>query len=214
MSRIPLPRWSFVAALLLSPAALAAQAPTVVCKDGSGASSGGACADHGGLDSVATAAAWRGRAEAPPVETGQVDTTMNPPSQAGTTSDTGRAGMARDTGTVSRPRAAGYRPPSDTALMAKPGLETGRVRSDTGSTAVSDTTTAPTGRGQKRGGTGYHRAGAPTDSALHARPGRPTGETSADTGKVKARKHRHHRAAVDSTRIRADSAAIRPDSAR
>jgi len=211
MNRMHLPKWSLAVALLLTPAALEAQSPTVVCKDGSSASSGGACADHGGLDSVASAAAWKARGQAPPVETGQVDTTVNPPSRTEMTKDTGRAGMAKDTGTLSRPAAAGYQAQSDTALNAKPGLPADRARGDTG---TSDTTTAPAGAIQKKDATGYHHAGAPSDSALHARPGTRTGKTSADSGKVKARKHRHHRAATDSTRVRADSARTRPDSTR
>jgi hypothetical protein len=212
MSRMHLPRWSLVGVLLLTSAALEAQAPTVVCKDGSSASSGGACAGHGGLDSAATT--WKARGQAPPVETGRVDSTTNPPSQAGMSPDTGRAGRAKDTGTVSRSGAAGYEPRSDTALKAKPDLQTGRARGDTGGTGTSDTATATTGRVHKKGAKGYHHTGAPSDTALHARPGTQTGKTSADTGKVKVRKHRHHRAATDSTRIRADTAGTRADSTR
>lgn len=208
------PRWSLIVALLLAPAALEAQAPTVVCKDGSSASSGGACASHGGLDSVATAAAWKARGQAPPVETGQVDTTINRPSQAGLPPDSGRAGMAKDTVTASRPGAAEYQPRSDTALKAKPGLQTGRARGDTGGTVTSDTTTAPTGRVHNKGAHGYHYTGAPSDTALHARPGTQTGKTSTDTGKMKPRKHRHHLTATDSARSRADTAGTRPDSTR
>jgi hypothetical protein len=213
MSRIHLPRWSLVVALL-TPTALAAQAATVVCKDGSSASSGGACAVHGGVDSIATAAAWKARGQGAPVETGRVDTTMSPASQAGMEPDTGRAGMAKDTGSASRSGAAGYQPRSDTALKAKPGLQTGRARGDTGGIGTYDTTTAPTGRVHKKGAKGYHYTGAPSDTALHARPGTQTGKTAADTGKVKARKHRHHRPATDSTRIRADTARTQPDSTR
>jgi hypothetical protein len=229
MSRMHLPRWSLVGALLLTPAVLGAQAPTVVCKDGSSASSDAACAGHGGLDSAMTATAWKARGQAPPVETGQIDTTTNRPDMSpdtgragmardsgragaspdagrvGMATDTGRAGMAKDTGTMSRPGATGYQPPgSDTALKAQPGLQTGPARSDTGGTGTPDTTTAT-------------QTGAASDTALHARP--QTGKTSADTGKVKVRKHRHHRAPADSarlrsSRIRADSAGTRPDSTR
>jgi hypothetical protein len=214
MSRMHPHQWSLAVALLLTPAALEAQAPTVVCKDGSNASSSGACAGHGGLDSVMTAAAWKARGQAAPVETGQVDTTMNPPSHAGMTSDTGRAGMARDTETVSRPGAAGYQPRSDTALTAKPRLQTVQARGDTGGTGTSDTTTAPTGGVHKKGATGYHHTATPSDTALRTRPGMQAGKTSADTGKAKMGTHRRHRTATDSTRIRADSAGTRPDSTR
>lgn len=204
MSRMHLPRWSLVGALLLTPAVLGAQAPTVVCKDGSSASSDGACAGHGGLDSAMTATAWKARGQAPPVETGQIDTTTNRPTEADMSPDTGRAGMAKDTGTMSRPGATGYQPRSDTALKAKPGLQTGPARSDTGGTGTPDTTT------------GTH-TGAASDTALDARP--QTDKTSADTGKVKVRKHRHHQASTDSarirsTRIRGDSAGTRRDSIR
>jgi len=137
MSRMDLPRWSLAVALLLTPAALGAQAPTVVCKDGSSAPTAAACARHGGLDSVATTTAQRARGgpatatvvckdgttgtgtracashggvdsimtnaarkargETGPVESGRVDTTMNPPRQAGTPRDTSRTRIKMDT---------------------------------------------------------------------------------------------------------------------
>lgn len=204
MSRMHLPRWSLVGALLLTPAVLGAQAPTVVCRDGSSASSDGACAGHGGLDSAMTATAWKARGQAPPVETGQIDSTTNRPAEADMSPDTGRAGMAKDTGTMSRPGATGYQPRSDTVLKAKPGLQTGPARGDTGGTGTPDTTTAT-------------QTGAARDTALDARP--QTGKTSADTGKANVRRHRRHRAPNDSTRIRsarirADTAGTRPDSTR
>jgi hypothetical protein len=61
-------------AALLVPAALQAQAGTVVCKDGSNGSNASACAQHGGVDSITTSAAQKARGAAPGVETGQADT--------------------------------------------------------------------------------------------------------------------------------------------
>jgi hypothetical protein len=103
MSRMQIPPWAVVAAALLAPAALQAQAGTVVCKDGSNGSSASACAQHGGVDSVSTRAAQRARGAAGGVETGRVDTAA--------AKDTGMAGMK-----------------ADTTLKAKPGLQTGKSK--------------------------------------------------------------------------------------
>jgi hypothetical protein len=101
MSSMHIPPWAVLAAALLAPAALQAQAGTVVCKDGSNASTASACAQHGGIDSISTRAAERAR-PAPSVETGQADTAAK---------DTGMAGMK-----------------ADTTLKAKPGLQTGKAK--------------------------------------------------------------------------------------
>jgi len=102
MSKMHLPAWPLVLAALLTPAALQAQAGTVVCKDGSNGSNASACASHGGVDSVSTTAAQKARGAAPGVETGQVDTAAK---------DTGQAGVK-----------------ADTTLKAKPGLQTGKAK--------------------------------------------------------------------------------------
>ena len=103
MKPIAIPKWPLVVAALLAPAALQAQAGQVVCKDGSNGSSVAACANHGGVDSVSTAAAKKARGQSG-VETGQVDTARGGP------------GMG-----------------TDTALKAKPGVQTGPAVGDTGS---------------------------------------------------------------------------------
>jgi hypothetical protein len=108
-------------------------------------------------------------------------------SQRGMATDTGKAGIG-----------------ADTALKAKPGLQTGRARGDTGTAGTTDTMTMPSKTIRKKGAKGYHHTGAPSDTALHARPGTQTGKTSADSGKMK---HGHHGAM-------ADSASARPDSMR
>jgi hypothetical protein len=105
MSRMQIPPWAVVAAALLAPAALQAQAGTVVCKDGSNGSSASACAQHGGVDSISTRAAQNARGG---VETGRVDTAA--------AKDTGMAGMKMDTTKM------------DTTLKAKPGLQTGKSK--------------------------------------------------------------------------------------
>ena len=102
MNRIHIPPWSLVVAALLAPAALQAQAATVACKDGSNGSNAAACAQHGGVDSVSTTATQKARGQARNVETGQVDTAAK---------DTGQTGMK-----------------ADTALKAKPGLQTGKSK--------------------------------------------------------------------------------------
>lgn len=56
-----------------------AQSNTVVCKDGSSDSTAtaGACSKHGGVDSVATKAAWKARGQTPPSDSSK-DTTSAP----------------------------------------------------------------------------------------------------------------------------------------
>ena len=85
-------------------------------------------------------------------------------------------------------------------MKAKPGVQTGRARADSGAAMPQDTTT-PTGNVQKRGAAGYRYTGPATDTALHARPGTQTGKAPADTGNVHKKKTRHHRpAATDSAK--------------
>jgi hypothetical protein len=89
-------------AALLAPAALQAQGGGVVCKDGSNGSTAAACASHGGMDSVSTAAAQKARGG---VETGQIDTTKG-------------AGMAKDTTLKAKPGVQ-TGPSADTGAMAR-----------------------------------------------------------------------------------------------
>jgi hypothetical protein len=105
-----IPPWAIVAAALLAPAALQAQAGTVVCKDGSNGSSASACAQHGGVDSITTRAAQQARGAGGGVETGRVDTAA--------AKDTGMAGMKMDT-----------------TMKAKPGLQTGKPKRHKGAAA-------------------------------------------------------------------------------
>lgn len=109
MTRADLSRWSLTVALLVTPAALQAQAPTsdsakasstkkakdsgasaeVVCRDGTAGAGAQGCASHGGVDAVTTNAGRTGRVEHHPTETGQTDPTMGPSSQTGMPADTG-----------------------------------------------------------------------------------------------------------------------------
>jgi hypothetical protein len=109
MSRMQIPPWAVLAAALLAPAALQAQAGGVVCKDGSNGSNASACAQHGGVDSIMTRAAQQAR-PAQGVETGRVDTAA--------AKDTGMAGMKMDT-----------------TMKAKPGLQTGKPKRHKGAAA-------------------------------------------------------------------------------
>jgi hypothetical protein len=100
--------------------------------------------------------------------------------------------VMQDTGSVSKRGAGGYHyvgPPTDTALKAQPGVQTGQRFDKPRPRSMYDTLTAPTGMVSKRGAQGYRYNGAPSDTALHARPGTQTGPHP-----------RHHRAAPDSTR--------------
>jgi hypothetical protein len=82
---------------------------------------------------------------------------------------------------------------TDTALKAKPGLQTGAAVSDTGGvSATSDTggvsttdTTATGKKHHKKGAGGYQYHGASSDSALHAKPGTQTGKTARDSTSMK-----------------------------
>jgi len=110
MGKRHLPAWPLVVAALLAPAALAAQAGTLVCKDGSNGSSPAACASHGGVDSVATRAATNARGG---VETGRVDTSRT--GAAGVTDTTLKAKPGVQTG----PTAADTGMGSDTSMTHK-----------------------------------------------------------------------------------------------
>jgi len=98
-------------------------ADTVVCKDGSNAANAKkACKRHGGVDSVATKAALNARGQQ---GGGQADTAAAPGD------------------TIRQKSEAGYQyrgPPSDTALKAKPGTQTG---ADTGAAGARPDTSAP-----------------------------------------------------------------------
>jgi hypothetical protein len=96
---------------------------TVACKDGSNAGRTVGCSSHGGIDWAATKAAMKARG-----------------GEAGQTGDT--TAMPADTTQASQQGADDYQShgaPSDTALKAKPGTQTGP--SDTGA-AKADTGTS------------------------------------------------------------------------
>jgi hypothetical protein len=134
MKQIAIPKWPLVVAALLAPAGLQAQAGEVVCKDGSNGSSVAACASHGGVDSVSTAAARKARGG---VETGQIDTA--------------RAGK-------------GMGP--DTALKAKPGVQTGPAAGDTG--GMSRDTSKSSTKSKK-----HHKTGDSTHTRADSAAMRP-----------------------------------------
>jgi len=73
---------------------------------------------------------------------------------------------------------------TDTALKAKPGLQTGAAVSDTGGVSTTDTT-ATGKKHHKKGAGGYQYHGASSDSALHAKPGTQTGKTATDSTSMK-----------------------------
>jgi hypothetical protein len=102
----------------------AGTADTVVCKDGSNtANKKKACKTHGGIDWTATEAALKARG-----------------GRAGESAESTAA--PTDTTQVNKSGAAGYRytgQPSDTALNAKPGTQTGP---DTGAGKKSDTSSS------------------------------------------------------------------------
>jgi hypothetical protein len=104
--------------------AAAAGADTVVCRDGSNAAkTKKACKRHGGIDSVATEAAMKARSGG-----------------AGQSAESTAA--PTDTTQVNKSGAAGYHytgQPSDTALKAEPGTQTGP---DTGAAKTSDTSSS------------------------------------------------------------------------
>jgi hypothetical protein len=100
----------------------------VVCKDGSTETKAGSktCSKHGGIDKAATKAALRARGE------------MRTADSVGTQSDTGK--------TTKHDSSFEYTgPPSDTALKAKPGVQTGPSAGDT-SGVRSDSASADTTR--------------------------------------------------------------------
>ncbi|HZM28681.1 MAG TPA: hypothetical protein VFB89_15135 [Gemmatimonadales bacterium] len=111
---------------------------------------------------------------------GSPSTTNNPPSvssPSSVSSDTGMTGMVNDT---SKSRTS-----TDTALKAKPGVQTGPAAGDTGGvSATTDTsTTADTSKAahkqhHKKGAKGYKYTGAPSDTTLHAKPGTQTGKST------------------------------------
>ena len=103
----------------------AGTADTVVCKDGSNAAKSSKCKQHGGIDKAATRAAMNARGH------------MQGADSSATPADTG-ARSGTDTGQVNQSGAGSYQyngPPSDTALKAKPGTQTG---ADTGAAGRSD----------------------------------------------------------------------------
>jgi hypothetical protein len=103
-------------------AGMAGQADTVVCKDGSNAGRKVGCGSHGGIDWAATKAAMNARSGA----SGQ---------------STDSTSMPADTTQMNQQGAGDYQQhgaPSDTALKAKPGTQTGP---DTGAATSSDTMT-------------------------------------------------------------------------
>jgi len=108
---------------------------SVVCKDGSRAAKPGKtnCAEHGGLDKAATKAAWSARGvEVKPSENNKAAADTSKPSGADT-SKSGKEG------------AGGYRyngPSTDTALKAKPGVQTGPSAGDSGHAGMSDTSSS------------------------------------------------------------------------
>lgn len=104
--------------------AAASTADTVVCKDGSNAANKKkACKTHGGIDWTATEAALKAR--------------------GGNAGQSAESTAARtDTTQMNKTDAQGYRytgQPSDTALKAKPGTQTGP---DTGAAKKSDTSSS------------------------------------------------------------------------
>jgi len=103
----------------------------VVCKDGSNdvkMKGKEACTQHGGIDWASTKAAMKSRGERQHADS------------AGATADTSsRSRSSADTAQMHKKGAAGYHytgAPSDTALKAKPGTQTG---ADTGAMGKSDT---------------------------------------------------------------------------
>ena len=128
-----------------------------------------------------------------------------------------RPGMTADSGSVSKQGAEGFQytgPATDTALKARPGVQTGQRRDSSRPMATSDTLTAPTRSVSKQGAQAYRYNGAPSDTALHARPGTQTGPATTHSGKALRPHRKPHRAAPDSTRSGADSARGRTDSTR
>jgi hypothetical protein len=109
---------------------------SVVCKDGSRAAKPGKtnCAEHGGVDKAATKAAWSARGyQAKPSENNNAAADTSKPSGV----DSSKAGKKEGAG--------GYRyngPSTDTALKAKPGVQTGPSGGDSGHAGMSDSSHA------------------------------------------------------------------------
>ena len=93
--------------------------------------------------------------------------------------------------------------PADTALRAKPGLQTGPARGDTLRPVHRDSAPPPGSVNKQSGEFQYH--GAATDTALRAKPGTQTGRTAADSGKGHGRAWKKKGTAADSTRAKRDS---------
>jgi hypothetical protein len=122
---------------------------SVVCKDGSRAAKPGKtnCAEHGGVDKAATKAAWNARGY------------QAKPSDKNTAApDTSKPSGGADSGKANKEGAGGYQyngPASDTALKAKPGVQTGptgadssrdRGMSDSNHAGMSDSSSSQTQR--------------------------------------------------------------------
>jgi hypothetical protein len=108
---------------------------SVVCTDGSRVARPGRtnCKQHGGIDRAATRAAYKARGYQ-----GRSNQNQAAPS------DTSRSNAGADTGRVHKQGAGGYRyngPGSDTALKAKPGVQTGPSK-DSARAGASDSGTA------------------------------------------------------------------------
>jgi hypothetical protein len=118
---------------------ITATVDSVVCKDGSRAAKPGKtnCAQHGGVDKAATKAAWEARGY------------EGKPSDKNVAPDTSQPSGA-DTGKANKEGAGGYQyhgPGSDTALKAKPGVQTGPSGADSGKAGgMSDSSSSETQR--------------------------------------------------------------------
>jgi hypothetical protein len=141
--------------------------------------------------------------------------TAQQPQAPDTARETGAVTPTADNGSVSKQGAEGFQytgPATDTALKARPGVQTGQRPDNSRPMGTSDTLTAPTRGVSKQGAQGYHYRGASSDTALHARPGTQTGPATTHSGKALRPPRQHYRAAPDSTRSRADSTRSRADS--
>ena len=104
------------------------------------------------------------------------DSSVSSPSSV--SSDTGMTGMANDT---SKSRTS-----TDTALKAKPGVQTGPAAGDTGGVSTTtDTSATAHKQHHKKGAKGYKYTGAPSDTTLHAKPGTQTGKSTTDSASAR-----------------------------
>ena len=96
---------------------------------------------------------------------------------------------------------------ADTALRAKPGLQTGPAMNDTTTRMPTDTAKPPAGRVDSKNPSGFQYHGPPSDTALHARPGTQTGKTLGDSTKTTRKKHHrwHKKATSDTTKSQSDT---------